>query len=106
MGKESPLKNTMDLKQLAKISKALSDPTRLAIYAAIASHQEMYCGELVKKCPLTPGTVSHHLKILAEGNLIESRREGQFIYNRGIPETIRDYTRTLNSLIGKAKAKG
>lgn len=92
----------MDQKELAKISKALSDPTRLSIYEAISSRPEMYCGELLKNCPLTPGTISHHLRILAEANLIECRREGQFIHNRVRPATMRGYTRTLAKL-GRAK---
>jgi ArsR family transcriptional regulator len=94
----------MDQKELAKISKALSDPTRLGIYETISSKPEMYCGELMKKCPLTPGTISHHLKILAEAKLIECRREGQFVYNRVLPETMRKYSRALNGMAGKIKA--
>jgi ArsR family transcriptional regulator len=94
----------MDQKDLTKIAKALSDPTRLRIYEAISSQAEMYCGELMKKCPLTPGTISHHLKILVEAKLIESRREGQFIYNRSRPETIREYSRALTKMAGKTKA--
>jgi len=85
----------MDIEQLAKISRALADPTRLRIYEAIAACDEAYCGELVEREGLTPGTVSHHLKILAEAELINSRREGQFIYNRAIPETMKRYSETL-----------
>jgi ArsR family transcriptional regulator, arsenate/arsenite/antimonite-responsive transcriptional repressor len=95
----------MTEKELTKISKALSDPNRLRLYESIAAHKEMFCGELMQKCPLTPGTISHHLKILAEANLIESRREGQFIYNRALPRTIRDYTLALTNLAGKSKFK-
>ena len=76
----------------------MSDPTRLSIYEAIAGREEMFCGELVEKYRLTPGTISHHLKVLADANLIESRREGQFIYNRALPETIRDYSVALAKL--------
>ena len=86
---------SMDIEQLAKISRALADPTRLRIYEAIAASDETYCGELVEREGLTPGTVSHHLKILAEAELINSRREGQFIYNRAIPETMKRYSETL-----------
>jgi|SRR5271166_450453 len=91
-------------KDLARISKALSDPARLRIYEAISSRPEMFCGELVEKFSLTPGTISHHLKVLAEADLIESRREGQFIFNRSKPETIRDYARSLARMSGKNKA--
>lgn len=85
----------MDQAEIARISKALSDPTRLRIYAEISACREIFCGELVEKHRLTPGTISHHLKILADANLIECRRQGQFIYNRSRPDTIRKYTRAL-----------
>jgi ArsR family transcriptional regulator len=89
--------------ELAKIAKALSDPTRLRIYQSISACPEMFCGEIVKAYRLTPGTVSHHLKVLAEANLIECRREGQFIYNRSRPKTIRAYTRSLVGITRKRK---
>ena len=90
----------MDQTKLAKIAKALSDPTRLSIYQAIAGCKEMFCGELVEQYRLTPGTISHHLKVLADADLIESRREGQFIYNRALPETVREYSLALAKIAG------
>ena len=93
----------MDTSEVAKISKALADPTRLQIYEQIAAHPEMYCGEIIERHELSPGTVSHHLKILLEANLIECRREGQFVYNRAIPETMRDYTQALTRLMKSRK---
>src|SRR5713226_5842330 len=94
----------MDQKELARISKALSDPTRLRIVEEVSSRKEMFCGQVVEKCGLTPGTISHHLKILADANLIETRREGQFIYMRSRPETIREYGLALANMAGKATA--
>ncbi len=85
----------MDQVEIARISKALSDPTRLRIYEAISASDEIFCGELVARHRLTPGTISHHLKVLADAKLIECRREGQFIYNRSRPATIREYCRAL-----------
>ncbi|MGA8619786.1 MAG: metalloregulator ArsR/SmtB family transcription factor [Candidatus Sulfotelmatobacter sp.] len=95
----------MDQKDLARISKALSDPTRLRIFEALSASKEMFCGQVVEKCGLTPGTISHHLKILADANLIETRREGQFIYMRSRPETIHDYGRALAKIAGKMIAR-
>jgi ArsR family transcriptional regulator len=95
---------TMTEKELAKISKALGDPTRLKIYEEIASRGEISCRMVTDMCGLTAGTISHHLRILAEANLIQSRREGQFIYNRSRPETIREYTQSLTKIAGRTKA--
>ncbi len=85
----------MNTAEVAKISKALADPTRLQIYEAIASNPGMYCGEVIEKHGLTAGTVSHHLRVLMEAGLIECRREGQFVYNRALPGTMREYTQAL-----------
>jgi ArsR family transcriptional regulator len=94
----------MDQKELARVSKALSDPTRLRIFGGLSSDKEMFCGQVVEKCGLTPGTISHHLKILADADLITTRREGQFIYMRSRPETIREYGRALARMAGKKMA--
>jgi DNA-binding transcriptional ArsR family regulator len=48
----------------------------------------MHCGEIVSMGGVTPATVSHHLKILSEADLIECRREGQFVCNRAISRNL------------------
>jgi ArsR family transcriptional regulator len=88
----------MNTAEVAKISKALADPTRLQIYEEIAARPDLYCGEIIEKYELSPGTVSHHLKILLEAGLIECRREGQFVHNRAVPETMREFTQALTRL--------
>ena len=88
----------MTTDELAKISKALADPTRLQIYESIAARPDIYCGEVIDQYGLSPGTVSHHLKILMEAGLIECHREGQFVHNRALPETMREYTQALSRL--------
>jgi ArsR family transcriptional regulator len=93
----------MDTTEVAKISKALADPTRLQIYEEIAAHPDIYCGEIIEKYELSPGTVSHHLKILVEAGLIECRREGQFVHNRALTEAMREYTQALIRLARPGK---
>lgn len=87
----------MDRVQVERISKALGDQTRLMIFEAISSCDEMNCGEIVNLRGVTPATVSHHLKILSEAGLIDCRREGQFVYNKANPETIKGYSRALTA---------
>src|SRR5262249_54947004 len=88
----------MDRTGIEKISKALADETRLMIFEAISAHNGMNCGEIVTMRGVTPATVSHHLKILSEARLIECRRQGQFVHNRVVPETIEAYVRALARL--------
>jgi DNA-binding transcriptional ArsR family regulator len=56
----------------------------------------MNCSEIAALQGVTPATVSHHLKVLDEADLIECRCEGQFVGSRVVPETIREYTQTLS----------
>jgi ArsR family transcriptional regulator len=93
----------MDRERIERISKALGDETRLRIFEAINSREEMTCGEIVSLRDVTPATVSHHLHILLDAGLIETRREGQFVYSRANPETMEEYTRALSALTRKRK---
>ncbi len=94
----------MNRSQLEKISKALADETRLRIFEAISTKDQMNCGEIVSMRGITPATVSHHLKILTDAGLITCRREGQFVYSQAVPETLADYTRALLELTRGRKA--
>lgn len=85
--------------QIERISKALADETRLTIFEAIARRGEMNCSEIVSLRGVTPATVSHHLKVLADAQLIECRRQGQFVYSTPLPGTIEDYTRSLSTIV-------
>jgi ArsR family transcriptional regulator, arsenate/arsenite/antimonite-responsive transcriptional repressor len=85
----------MNSKRIEKISKALADETRLRIFEAIAAEENLTCGELVSLRGVTPATVSHHLKILTEAELIECHKEGQFVHSRTMPKTIAEYAEAL-----------
>jgi ArsR family transcriptional regulator len=98
------LDGPMDRAEVEKISKALSDQTRLRIFEAISATNHMTCGEIVSMRGVTPATVSHHLKILSEARLIACRRKGQFVYSQAIPETIAAYTRALAKIARGNKA--
>ena len=94
----------MDRSQIEKISKALADATRLKIFEAISANKQMNCGEIVSMRGVTPATVSHHIKILSEAELIACRREGQFVYSHALPETIAAYTQALAKMSRGKKA--
>jgi ArsR family transcriptional regulator len=85
----------MERARIEKISKALADATRLMIFETISANEEMICGELVALRGVTPATISHHLKILADAGLIECRRKGQCVHNRAVPKTVAEYSRAL-----------
>jgi DNA-binding transcriptional ArsR family regulator len=59
--------------------KALADPTRREILRLLR-HGEMSAGDLADHFDLTKPSVSHHLNVLKQTGLIDSRREGPSIY--------------------------
>lgn len=69
----------MDRAQIDKVSKALGDESRLQIFEAISSREEMNCGEIVTLRGVMRASVSQHLKVLSEAGLIECRRECQLV---------------------------
>jgi ArsR family transcriptional regulator, arsenate/arsenite/antimonite-responsive transcriptional repressor len=95
----------MDHSQIQKISKALADKTRLRIFEAISAKGETICGELVAMRGVTPATVSHHLKVLQEAGLIESRREGLFVFSRIVPGMMRAYTKALAKMVAASRIR-
>jgi len=84
--------------EAAQIARALGDPNRLAIYTQIAQSDELFCGEMHAKNAISPATLSHHLKVLAELDLITSRKEGLNVYYRSVPETFASYLKYLTNL--------
>jgi DNA-binding transcriptional ArsR family regulator len=94
----------MDRSEVEKISKALADETRLRIFESISASEQVTCREIVSMRGVTAATVSHHLKILSEANLIACRRQGQFVYSCAVPETIANYTRALTRIAAGKKS--
>jgi ArsR family transcriptional regulator len=72
----------------------------LLIFETIAGNNEINCSAIVTLRRVTLPTVSHHLKILSDAELIECRRRGQFVHNRVLPQTAENYARALSSLSG------
>jgi ArsR family transcriptional regulator, arsenate/arsenite/antimonite-responsive transcriptional repressor len=85
------MKNLMDECRVLQIAKVLGDPVRFSIYRHILETDEVRCGDICVKTPVRASTTSHHLKMLSDAGLIESRREGQGVYYRSAPSTLRSF---------------
>lgn len=85
----------MDADQFQRIAKALADPRRFEILEHIAQQAEVGCQRLCGCFPVRQATISHHLKELAGAGLVESRRDGQFVYYRIRPGVFESYMAEL-----------
>jgi DNA-binding transcriptional ArsR family regulator len=68
-----------DLKKLQLIFQTLSDYNRLGIIRFICE-KERSVGEIVKTTKLSQPLVSHHLRVLKENGILETKRNGPFIF--------------------------
>lgn len=59
--------------------KALSDPIRREILNLLKSGR-LSAGDIVEHFPVTGASISRHLSVLKEADLIRDTREGKFIY--------------------------
>lgn len=59
--------------------KALSDPIRREILNLLKSGR-MSAGEIADHFPVTGASISRHLSVLKDADLIRDTREGKFIY--------------------------
>jgi DNA-binding transcriptional ArsR family regulator len=62
--------------RLAKLTKALGHPARIAILEILLKRNTCICGELVDELPLSQSTISQHLKELKEAGIIKGEIEG------------------------------
>ena len=65
--------------EAADRAKALSDPTRLALAAALGEGGELCVCDLAWISGRTQALVSHHLRILRAERLVRSRRDGKLV---------------------------
>lgn len=69
----------MDDQKLVRLLKALADSGRFRMVQEIASAGELTCGQVGERFDLTQPTISHHLKILADAEILLVRRDGQHV---------------------------
>jgi ArsR family transcriptional regulator len=81
----------VDSEQFQRIAKALADPRRFEILEHIAKQSEMGCRHLCGCFPVRQATISHHLKELSSAGLVESRKDGQFVYYKTRPVVLEAY---------------
>ena len=67
---------TEEQNQLAKLTKAMGHPARIAILQQLLSSESCICGDLVDEIGLAQPTISQHLKELKKSGLIQGTIEG------------------------------
>lgn len=74
--------------KFVKISKALSDSTRLKILQIISKTGTICACKILEELDISQGTLSHHMKILTELELISVEKDGKWCKYTLIRENI------------------
>jgi len=69
----------LDAVRLAQRAKALADPTRLTIAAALGRTDELCVCDIAWVTERAENLVSHHLRVLRAAGLVASRRDGKMV---------------------------
>ncbi len=75
----------LDVRQASRFFKALGDETRLRI-VALLSHGELCVCHFEAALGLSQPNASRQLGVLRSAGLVESRREGSWVYYRLAPQ--------------------
>ena len=87
-----------ELENQLKTFKALADVNRLEILNLLMNGKTCSC-KMVEKLPIKQSTISHHMKILIESNLVNERKEGKFTYYSLSKDGIRSAAAYLNAYL-------
>ncbi len=74
------------MKEFLAITKALSDESRMRALMALANGEMCVC-QIIELLGLAPSTVSKHMAVLHQAGLVETRKEGRWIYYRMAKES-------------------
>ena len=72
-------------KQAARVFKALCDENRIKILQLLQGGEKCAC-VLLDDLHITQPTLSHHMKILCDSELVAGRKEGKWTYYSISPE--------------------
>ncbi len=65
--------------ELALIFKALSDPNRLLILEYLKEGERCAC-VILEQLQITQSTLSYHMKLLTDSNIVCARKEGKWMH--------------------------
>jgi DNA-binding transcriptional ArsR family regulator len=69
------------MREFLSITKALSDENRVRALMALEGRELCVC-QIIELLGLAPSTVSKHMAVLHQAGLVETRKDGRWVYYR------------------------
>lgn len=86
------------MRNMMAVLKALADENRVRILLAIEPNELCVC-QLVELLQLAPSTVSKHIAILKQAGLLDSRKEGRWVFCRSAKENASQEGKEVTALL-------
>lgn len=94
----------MSLRQTLAVTKALADENRVRMLLALRGGELCVC-QITELFGLAASTTSKHLSILYQAGLVDSRKEGRWIYyslpGKGAAASLREVTRWIHGAVAE-----
>ena len=87
---------------MGDVWKALADPTRRKILALLKKG-DMNAGDIAAEFDMTKPSVSNHLNILRQADLVDAEKQGQNVVYSLKTSVLEDMLNMLSSLTGRGE---
>lgn len=87
---------------MGDVWKALADPTRREILELLKKH-DMNAGEIAEKFNMTKPSISNHLNILKQANLVDAEKQGQNVIYSLKTSVLEDIMNILSNLTNRGE---
>ena len=101
MSKKCCKKGSDESKKIEKLSeflKVISAENRLRIICLLKQGEKCVC-EIYEHLDLSQNLTSHHLKVLNEADIVNSRQEGLNVYYRINKDKLKEYKKIINKFL-------
>jgi ArsR family transcriptional regulator, arsenate/arsenite/antimonite-responsive transcriptional repressor len=88
------------MRNVMAVLKALADETRVRILMSLVSGELCVC-QIVELMELAPSTVSKHMSILKQAYLVDSRKEGRWMFYRLAEKDTTLEARRISALVSE-----
>lgn len=87
----------MEHAKAARIFKAIGDENRLRILSLLRSGERCAC-KLLEDMHISQSTLSHHMKLLCDAELVYGRKEGKWVYYSIVPAALVEIQKMLSAI--------
>ena len=91
------------MRELMAVVKALADENRVRVLMALRPKELCVC-QIVELLGLAPSTVSKHMAILKQARLVDSRKEGRWMFYRAADDDSPVEAREIAAVVSRLLA--